>query len=506
MKKNKLIKKYKSGGFLKGLGNAFQNTGVLLADNALSTFGATDVLDNAYTNDKMGKGFTKVSKVTNQIQKAAGQIGATAIGGPMAGAAMGQLQNTVGGLTADPNKEITDLDVIGNTLGNIGGMYGSQGIPTMKNGGRISNKHLINVENKELLTDSEGNILKEYKNKPLHPKKGINSLGNTVEDSGNYIIPRKLANTFKEGDRLRRNSILMNLNRQEDTSLMMKKGGRIPKYFGGGTIGDEKPYNRGAQLLNLYFKDNKAFNQLGMDAANNFGLPDNSQIQPIASKPGLLDTPQTDLKPVLGAIGRTGNVPAMEYNKKPLMGPKTANTLSDIGGLALNNLGPSAYLLSQGKRYDKVDYGQVKPEFTNPNEELLGAQMENSQLNQDIKNYSGGNSGTYLANRQAGSSRNLLNRNKIIRDYANTNTGIANQFKQYNKSIEMKSMDDTARNKGQALTNYFSALSNLGANTAQGIGDIRKRKSDEKRLNLYEDIFSNYDFDPVNYTFTKKKD
>lgn len=425
MKKNYVCKprKMKSGGFLKDVGNFL---------------------------------------LKNQIPS----LAATALGGPLAGAGVGLLQNTLLPNGIDPEEQI----------------------PIMRNGGKLD-KHLINVENKELLTDPEGNILKEYKNKPLHPKKGINSLGNTVEDGGNFIIPRKLADPFKNGDKLRRNSILMELSKNTDTSLFMKKGGKIPK-FDGETNGSFIP------LKTTWFP--------GEDSIDPSFRP--SDIPLIKTKTqGLLNTSKTDLQPVLGGTGRTGYSPAFQGQKKPLMGPKTANTLFDIGSLAINNLGPASYLLSQGKKYDKVNYGQVTPEFLNPNEELLGAEMENAQLNQDIKNYSGGNSGTYLANRQAGSSRNLLNRNKIIRDYANTNAGISNQFKQYNKSLEMKSMDDTARNKGAAISNYFAALSNLGANTAQGLGDIKERKMQEKRLNLYKDIFPNYDFDPVNYTFTKKQ-
>ncbi len=65
-------------------------------------------------------------------------------------------------------------------------------------GGIIPNYTPINVEKDELLVNDKGDILKEYKNKPPHPKTGINTLGNTMETVGNIIIPKKY-------------SILMNL-------------------------------------------------------------------------------------------------------------------------------------------------------------------------------------------------------------------------------------------------------------------------------------------------------
>lgn len=78
-------------------------------------------------------------------------------------------------------------------------------------GGIIPNYTPINVEKDELLVNDKGDILKEYKNKPPHPKTGINTLGNTMETVGNIIIPKKYSKMYKNGDLLRKSSILMNL-------------------------------------------------------------------------------------------------------------------------------------------------------------------------------------------------------------------------------------------------------------------------------------------------------
>ena len=119
------VKEYGFGGKLfKSIGDGLQNSGAFLADNALSIVGATEAANNLYTDSRFGKAAQNVSKITNQINKVAGTIGATALGGPAAGMAMGQVQNMTGNINRKPNQEYNDWDVAGQYAGSLSSMAG----------------------------------------------------------------------------------------------------------------------------------------------------------------------------------------------------------------------------------------------------------------------------------------------------------------------------------------------------------------------------------------------
>lgn len=144
------VKEYGFGGKLfKSIGDGLQNSGAFLADNALSIVGATEAANNLYTDSRFGKAAQNVSKVTNQINKVAGTIGATALGGPAAGMAIGQVQNMAGNINRKPNQEYNDWDVAGQYAGSLSSMAGmfynpagatSSVNPKAKYGGSIRRK------------------------------------------------------------------------------------------------------------------------------------------------------------------------------------------------------------------------------------------------------------------------------------------------------------------------------------------------------------------------------
>lgn len=121
-----------------GLGGFLQNVGVGLGDNALSLFGGGNLLDDAYTKDGQGRTFRGITDVTGKIQEIGGQAAATALGGPMAGAALGQFQSGLKGATQS-NKPQRNTQMIGDQLGNIAGLgaqfYAGNPVPTFGKGG-----------------------------------------------------------------------------------------------------------------------------------------------------------------------------------------------------------------------------------------------------------------------------------------------------------------------------------------------------------------------------------
>jgi hypothetical protein len=481
-----------------GFGGFIQNLGVGLADNALSTFGAGSVLDNAYTKDGQGRTFRGITDVTGKIQQIGGQVAATSLGGPMAGMALGQVQKGVQGATQQ-DQPYRESQMAGDQLAGLG-QFGMQFMnpSTLKNGGQVK-KTIINVEKNELLVSPDGKILKEYTNKPLHPEYGIDPRGNTQESIGNIVIPKKLNRIYKEGDRLTRHSIISNLKqdqakRQTEANEKFMKGGKIKKYLYGSTVTDDNnPYD----FTSLQGMGNPAFaprfNNLpssGLDSNRDFIGSTDANGNSVSVNPTVTNyNPNSNTSMFDPNAGNRKQIPWGNIGQQAGMG-------------LLQNLGPGMYLAQQGRKYDKVNYGRVNANLLDPTAALMDADIENRTLNQNIASASGGNAGTYLNNRLAGSSANTMNKFKIRSQYDNSNAGIKNRFAEFNKNLEVKSMEDEAANKGQALTNYYQALSNIGMNTASQIRDNRAYNQDNKRMNLYSNMFPHYQFDPDTYSYS----
>ena len=268
-------KTFGKGGFVDGL----RNVGAILGDNALSVVGASNVADNNnwYSDSKFGKTTQDISKVTNKISAITGQVAATALGGPMAGAAMGALQQGVGSVdkpksTYQPNKWDEAANVVGQVGSAAAGFMSApsgaaatpgvmplpdSAIPTMmaKDGGMIpegnipEGKVLINVEKNELEVNPNSlEIVKHFKNKPNHPAYGIDEKGNTLATENNVIISQPYRLKYEKGDNHQKKAIINNLKYNQTKREggvyeyglpnipTAKYGGMIKKYAEGSVV------------------------------------------------------------------------------------------------------------------------------------------------------------------------------------------------------------------------------------------------------------------------------
>jgi len=98
--------KYGLGSFLKDQALPFiGDAGKLMADNALSVVGATDVIkDDAYHNKFM----KDISGVTSQINKIGGQVAANLIAPGIGGQIMGGVQDVTGSVAGDQSKAVNE--------------------------------------------------------------------------------------------------------------------------------------------------------------------------------------------------------------------------------------------------------------------------------------------------------------------------------------------------------------------------------------------------------------
>jgi len=194
----------------------------------------------------------------------------------------------------------------------------------------------------------------------------------------------------------------------------------------------------------------------------------------------------------------------------------------DYGNLAFQglnflgqNMGNLKYLKDEGKRYDKVDYGTVRPETYNPellnaNPAIQNARIAANNTQRAIRNNTGG-TGSYLSNLGASQANAIASTGNIVDQYANMNTGLKNQanqyntgarnqFSQFNQQNKIMGMRDEAANKGQALTNYYQTLTNVGSSageTAIGLKrDQNIQNSENTKMNLLKDLYANYTWNP----------
>lgn len=159
-------------------------------------------------------------------------------------------------------------------------------------------------------------------------------------------------------------------------------------------------------------------------------------------------------------------------------------------GLA-QNAGQLAYLADQGKKYDTQQFYEYSPSLLDPSAALTDAEKQSRLTALNIRDASGGNAGTYLSNRTALNAQNVINKDRIRQQYANTNAQITNQGKQYNIANKMSVDDINARNKGQALINYYSTLGSVGTNVAQGMKDNRAYNMDKEAIGMLPAMFDN---------------
>lgn len=265
---------YKTGGFLKGLGDAFQNIGVGIADNALSAVGAGRVLDDAYSKNDMGKGFRGVTDITGQISAAALPLVGTAVAGPAGGMVAGQLQNIGSQFNTQPEGELRDTEMIGQGFGQLGSIAGQFYNPFGANAMKVGAGHntfeqggmpgMIPVEVEgtgrqqgtpvqmkagELLV-SGGKIKRNYVSGNPHSSGGLD----VTAPEGAIVIPKTHSQRYIDSNmrerKLIEDAIVARQNRKEDieniavyndaekASEVIASGGAYLKktYTGGGSI------------------------------------------------------------------------------------------------------------------------------------------------------------------------------------------------------------------------------------------------------------------------------
>lgn len=215
----------------------------------------------------------------------------------------------------------------------------------------------------------------------------------------------------------------------------------------------------------------------------------------------MLYTPKNDSYEQAMKAGKEWNVP--EGDKRDY-----TQAIEPAVNAIVQNVGNIAYLAQQGKKYDKVNYGSVKPKLPSYKESLRQANQESAMARNNIKNITGGSGGAAMSNFVANQTANTLNKARIIEQGENAIAGVSNNMAQFNKANEIQGMSDEASNKGQALSNYYKAIEGIGRNTSAAYTDYKKGQMDINTAKMLNSAFANYGLDinnPYHWNIFYKK-
>jgi hypothetical protein len=165
-----------------------------------------------------------------------------------------------------------------------------------------------------------------------------------------------------------------------------------------------------------------------------------------------------------------------------------ANTL-------MQNVGNLAYLADNGKKYDKQEFYKYSPELYNPADALRQSDIEARVTRDRLKDASGGNAGALMSNLQQSQAINTLLKSKVRNDAFNQNVNTLNDAQVRNIAGKYQVDDINARNKGQALTNYYNAISGIGQNTSGAYRDWKRGEVDKDTLDLISKNYPDYVYD-----------
>jgi hypothetical protein len=232
---------------------------------------------------------------------------------------------------------------------------------------------------------------------------------------------------------------------------------------------------------------NKAYNGLNSQA---FGQP----IAPIDAGSIYKATSPTDPMNIAGnAVNAYNNInlPNNDIGKQ-------------IGMGLVQNAGNLAYLAQQGKKYDKVNYGNITPSYLSSDAALRDVNTSTANTAKAIPSLTGGHGGAAINALIQNKTQGDINKSRVREEFGNVNAQITNQTNQFNKQNQIRGMNDEAANKGQALTNYYSAIGGIGQNIGSQTKDYNLGQVEKTKLKLINNYFPNYKYDPKTADFYYK--
>jgi len=509
-----------------------RNSALFVADNALSGLGLNNVVGEESYRGESAEKFGRASNITGGITKGVMPIGAgiagaalgMAVGQPVMGAKLGYTlgkgtQNAFGNLNPEDetggneaymksqntaNKIVKTGDSLGsmgiNSMGMIAPFLGGQpqgqefnfafggmnkapnaevegGENSITPNGEFTQYNGPSHENGGIKTNLEnGEMIFSDRLKMPGTKKTfaqLNKVNNTskedkvIEDKKSNNLQKMTAEIMKQAKMIKSNKLFNEQEQFKQSKLdnyakrlgvsgeSYKYGGikKLPKFLPGGEFGDNDPA-----------------------LPDEFGNTYTDKVDTTGSDPNYLND-QFNLN--MYSQEERDMLSGKDIPLPNKMNPAYLNAAKQLGLGLTQNMG-NLYDLKRSNTYDIEKYNRVTPELLNGSEDLKYNRMVGKMMGQNIRNASGGNASTYLANMKDLAINQMLTNSRIKMNYDNSNAQIKNQASYYNAGIGDKETIANLANQAQARNLKSSAYTNIGQNVSSQYKDIQLQKANEK--------------------------
>jgi len=182
-------------------------------------------------------------------------------------------------------------------------------------------------------------------------------------------------------------------------------------------------------------------------------------------------------------IDAVDNRKVTDPNDKNFDWGSLAQTGQSLGNFALQNAG-NIYDLTR-KQDPLQKYARAKASFLDPSAAIRNAMEHTRRAEYNIRNASGGNAGTYLANRVGLNAQNISMVDAIRQQYANANAGIANQNSQFNTEIAYREAEAQAKDRAMRQNVNSQAIHSMASNFGKASKASKENSMDQKELDLF---------------------
>ncbi len=536
--------KYKLGGESLKVENFFKNTGLALADTGLGAIGLSNVVkDSDYVGPK-AKSFNQVGTTMGNVTNKALPIAANFIV-PGSGAAISAGQKAIGGFNPqDPsqfdeygNPKDKDLynvnqgiNMVGNLAGQAQGMglFAMGGMNKYPGGGMGIGNGQVELDENSVAPNGQFTQFNEAPHSQQNPNVPNASLAPGEKIFSDRLkVPgtkktfaelNKINNTNKE-DKLEAkgnlskeslNSIAKNrLGKRVNSEVLFNaqealKQAKVEAYAK--KMGYELP--QVPQIPQQEFAMGGEFSRMntlpkydwgGMNKKNS--LPENSSLQfnnkLDFSKYGInshnfnLEQPNNDdlRRQTFGT--RSSNINNNDVYDTNINTENFdwGNAISNASNFIGQNAG-NIYDLTR-KNEPLETYERASAKYLDPTAAERDAEAEARRTAFGLANASGGQAGKYLANRVALNAQNVINKDRIRKEYANANAQIGNQNAQFNAEIAYREAVARAANAAMKENVKSNAMHNISSNFGKMTKSNAQDMMQNKEYELYAERYKN---------------
>jgi hypothetical protein len=288
-------------------------------------------------------------------------------------------------------------------------------------------------------------------------------------------------------------------------------GGKMPKYV----LGGEEDSDNGLG----YTPNNPAEAYRMQQAAKMNALANKKYSQKSSYSPNVLpwektnDSENTPNNPYVNSkVNPYDNIDAADRKAEreareaaEIAGTKTTPTPEDktpydwkgmagnIANFAAQNAG-NIYNLSRYNKPEIEKYERAKASYLDNTAAMRDAEQEARRDEYAVRGASGGNAGTYLANRVGLNTAKVMNKDRIRQQYANANAQIGNQNAQFNTDIAMREVIANAQNRARNRSGKGEAIGDIGQNFGVASKAGKQGEMDQNTLELMMKYYNTPEF------------